>query len=216
MNLEAIDRLLTTTPSVRKKLDLDRPVEPAVVADCLRIALQARTAGGQQTWRWIVVRDQEIRNELGKLFRSVGSAYLDNVEKQLGDAAHTPAGKRALSSGRFLVDHIERVPVLVIPCQLGRPDDGNQTLSAFYGSIFPAVWSFQLALRSRGLGSTLTTYHLTYEAEAAQILGLPADVTQVGLLPVAYTTVTDFKPAPRLPLEQVAFADRWEQSLDGE
>jgi nitroreductase len=216
MNLEDIDRLLTTTPSVRKKLDLERPVEPGVVADCLRIALQAPTAGGQQTWRWIVVRDQEIRNELGKLFRSMGSAYLDNVEKRLGDAAHTPAGRRALSSGRFLVDNIERVPVLVIPCQLGRPDDGNQTLSAFYGSIFPAVWSFQLALRSRGLGSTLTTYHLTHEAEAAQILGLPANVTQVGLLPVAYTTVTDFKPAPRLPLEHVAFADRWEHPLDGE
>lgn len=216
MNLEDIDHLLTTTPSVRKNLDLDRPVEPEVVADCLRLALQAPTAGGQQTWRWLVVRDQEIKNGLGKLFRSVGSAYLDNVEKQLGDAATSPAGKRSLGSGRFLIENIERVPVLVIPCQLGRPDDGNQTLSAFYGSIFPAVWSFQLALRSRGLGSTLTTYHLTYEAEAAQLLGLPENVTQVGLLPVAYTTVTDFKPAPRNPLEQVAFADRWGQALHGE
>jgi nitroreductase len=209
MNLEQIDHLLTTTPSVRKKLDLSRPVESSVIADCLRIALQAPTAGGQQSWRWLVVTDQETKNELGKLFRAVGSAYLDGVERRLGDAAGSPAGKRALSSGRFLVDNIERVPVFVVPCQLGRPDDGNQTLAAFYGSIFPAVWSFQLALRSRGLGSTLTTYHLTYEAEAAQILGIPDGVTQVGLLPVAYTTVTDFKPAPRNPLEDVAFASRW-------
>ena len=132
----------------------------------------------------------------------------------LGAAAAEPAAARAIASAQYLVDVIERVPVFVIPCLLGRPSGGNETLSVFYGGIFPAVWSFQLALRSRGLGSTLTSYHLEREAEAAEILGIPADVTQVGLLPIGYTTAADFRPGPRSPVARrsatrTAGAFRW-------
>ncbi|WP_103335128.1 nitroreductase family protein [Amycolatopsis sp. CA-126428] len=196
-----IDHLLSTTRAVRRKLDLDRPVEPEVVKECLNLALQAPTPGNVQAWRWLVVRDQDVKNRLGAIFREVGEAYL-------ADRA-SAAPSRAQASGQHLIDVIERVPVFVIPVVAGRPAGNNAVDAAFYGGIFPAVWSFQLALRSRGLGSTLTTYHLAREAEAAQILGIPDGHTQVGLLPVAYTTVPDFKPAPRTPLSEVAFLDHW-------
>jgi nitroreductase len=150
-----------------------------------------------------VVRDQDVKERLGALFREVGEAYL------AGREAADDATRRALASGRHLIDVIERVPVFVIPCLQGRPTGENAQDAAFYGGIFPAVWNFQLALRSRGLGSTLTTYHLSREAQAAEILGVPEGYTQVGLLPVAYTTVPDFKPAARIPLSEVAYLDHW-------
>ncbi len=209
MDTSITDHLLTTTRAVRLKLDLDRPVEDAVLTDCLRIATQAPTPGRTQTWRWLVVRDQQRRNQLGALFREVGEAYMDAAVVRMGDAATHGAGARNVRSGRHLVDVIERVPVLVVPCLLGRPPEGNAAQSVFYGGIFPAVWNFQLALRSRGLGSTLTSYHLEREAEAARILGIPPDVTQVGLLPVAHSTAADFGPAPRTPVEELIYRDAW-------
>lgn len=204
-----VDLVLSTTRSVRRKLDLDRPVEPEVLTECLRLAIQAPTPGNVQNWRWMVIRDQGKKDAIGALFKQVGNAYLDERIAEAGPAVNNPAIARNLASGRHLIDVIERVPVLVIPCLKGRPNPGNGTTAAFYGGIFPAVWSFQLALRSRGLGSTLTTYHLSREAEAAEILGIPSDVTQVGLLPVAYTTTTTFKPAPRTPVEDVIYYDTW-------
>jgi nitroreductase len=148
-----------------------------------------------------VVRDQAVKNRLSVLFREVGEAYL--AERA------SAAPSRMLASGRHLLEVIDRVPVFVIPVLAGRPAGDNAVDAAFYGGIFPAVWNFQLALRSRGLGSTLTTYHLTREAEAAEILGIPEGHTQAGLLPVAYTTVPDFKPAARTPLAEVAYLDHW-------
>jgi nitroreductase len=196
-----VDHLLSTTRSVRRKLDLDRPVPDEVITECLRLAIQAPTAGNTQNWRWLVVRDQEKKAAIGKLFRTAGEAYLN--------ARKADADPKMLASGHQLVDSIERVPVFVIPCLVGRPPADAVGQAVFYGSIFPAVWSFQLALRSRGLGTTLTSYHLNFEAEAARILGVPADVTQVGLLPVAYTTVADFNPAPRRPVEEITHWDTW-------
>jgi nitroreductase len=199
------DELLSTTRSVRLKLDLDRPVEPEVINDCLRLALQAPSPGNLQTWRWIVVRDPKVRAELGQLFKDTGNEYLSHLPPTVPE--------HALRSGRFLIDNIERVPVLVVPCVVGRPPQDLFQAAVFYGGIYPATWSFQLALRSRGLGSTFTTYHLQREAEAARILGIPDDVTQTSLLPVAYTTQTTFKPAQRMPLNEVAYADRWGNTL---
>jgi nitroreductase len=197
------DKMLSTTRSVRLKLDLDRPVEHEVIDDCLRLALQAPTPANMQNWRWLVIRDQSVKNALGELFRAEGTAYI--AEEAAGAPEH------ALRSSRHLIDVIERIPVLVVPCLLGRPPADNNPfdLSVFYGGIFQATWSFQLALRSRGLGSTFTTYHLRRASDAAKILRLPDDVTQTSLIPVAYTTVTEFQPSPRLPVSEVAYADHW-------
>lgn len=213
MDTTSTDHLLSTTRAVRLKLDLDREVEPDVIDECLRLAIQAPSPSNMQAWRWIVVRDQQVKDQLGELYRDVGTAYLRNSRAKAGDMADQGQPARMVRSAQHLVDVIERVPVFVIPCLMGRPYGANAADSGFYGGIFPAVWSFQLALRSRGLGSTLTSFHLQHEEQAARILGIPDDVTQVGLLPVAYTTVSDFKPAPRQPVEEIAFADQWGSPL---
>jgi len=204
------DRLLSTTRSVRKRLDLDRPVEPEVLLECLRLAVQAPTGSNSQGWRWLVVTDQERRERLAELYRKAGEPYL----KAKTASAATGQNARVWDSGRYLLEVIHRVPVFVIPCLVGRPFSPDKppalgAVSAFFGSIYPAIWSFQLALRSRGLGSVLTTFHLAYEREAAEILGIPDDVTQAALLPVAYTKGTDFKPAARPPVEEITYWNRW-------
>jgi nitroreductase len=197
------DTLLTTTRSVRRRLDLDRPVEPEVLTECLRIAQQAPIAGAlRSAFRWLVIRDQELKAKLAVPIREVG------VRSQ--EAYGHLVAPRDLASGRQLLTFLERVPVFVAACMHGRPQGGNAELSAFYGSVYPAVWSLQLALRSRGLGSTIVGYHLAgREQEVAELLGIPDDVTQVSMLAVAYTTKTDFHPAERPPVEEITYYDRW-------
>jgi nitroreductase len=208
-DLEQTDRLLSTTRAVRKRLDLKRPVERSVILDCIRLSMQAPTGSNSQSWRWMVVTDAGKRAELARLYREVGDQYLEMAR------TNVPAGdaqtKRVYDSAFWLKDHLQEVPVHVIPCVVGRVPDGAPLgmHASVFGSIFPAVWSFQLALRSRGLGSALTTLHLFREQEAAKILGIPENVMQVALLPVAYTVGTDFKVTQRPGPETITSFDTW-------
>ena len=207
-DLEQTDRLLSTTRAVRRRLDLARPVERDVILDCLRLSQQAPTASNTQKWRWMVVTDEVKRKEIGAIYAR-GKQFIDQAKAQLdADDSQT---HRVYDSAEWLLDHIAEVPVMVIPCLEGRLPEGapNGIAAATYGSIFPALWSFQLALRSRGLGSTLTTIHLFFEAEVAQLLKIPDDFMQVALLPVAYTVGTDFKIAKRPPVETITSFDEW-------
>lgn len=200
------DHLLTTTRAVRRRLDLERPVDPAVVLDCLRIAVQAPTGSNAQTWRWMVVTDPAKRAELARLYREGGEAYLRAAAANEMDGQT----RRVYESAVHLTEILDRVPVHVVPCLVGRADNAPNVVSAsMYASIIPAAWSFMLALRSRGLGSAWTTLHLIKEQEAAELLGIPADVTQVALIPVAHVTGGDFKPAARGPIEDITYWDSW-------
>lgn len=209
-DLSVTDKLLSTTRSVRKRLDVSRPVPRDEVLDCLRLAVQAPTASNQQSWRWMVVTDAAKRAELARMYNEGGRSYLESAAGQALD----PQTKRVYESALFLTDILADVPVHVIPCISGRADNAPNMLSAaMYGSVIPAAWSFMLALRSRGLGSAWTTLHLMKEKEAAELLGIPYDsVTQVALLPVAYTVGTDFKPASRPPIEDITYWDTWDGS----
>lgn len=199
------DRLLATTRSVRLRLDLGRPVDPAVVLECLRLAVQAPTASNTQRWRFVVVTDAGKRAALAELYRRGGEEYLRRAA-----ADSEGQTRRVYRSAVHLAEHLHEVPVHVIPCLLGRVDGAtNAEAAAFYGSILPAAWSFMLALRSRGLGAAWTTLHLRHEQEAAALLGIPPDVSQVALLPVAHTTGGDFRPAERPPVETVTYLDAW-------
>ena len=200
------DHLLSTTRSVRKRLDFERPVPREVILECLRLAVQAPTGGNSQGWRWLVIDDPDLRLRLAELYRKTGRADLGRYKRDLLDGQTN----RVLDSADFLLENLEHAPVMVIPCIKGRLHDAAPVwAAAFYGSILPAVWSFQLALRSRGLGSCLTTLHLAHEQEAAELLGLPDGLTQVALLPVAYTKGTDFKPAERGPVERITHFNGW-------
>ena len=208
------DRLLTTTRSVRKRLDLDRPVDIDVVLDCLRVALQSPSGGNSQRWRWLVIDDPDKRAAIGKLYKESHDPYMAANRAMAGDAVPASTG-RVMDSSQYLADHMGQVPVHVIPCWLDRlPESAAPGEAAgVYGSILPAVWSFMLALRSRGLGSAWTTLHLNYEREVGEVLGIPDTVTQVALIPVAYYTGADFKPATRRPVEEVTYRNGWRQKL---
>ncbi len=210
-DLAITDRLLTTTRSVRKRLDLTRPVPSAVVRECLEIALQAPSGGNRQGWRWIVVSEPATRAALADIYRKGAGSYLDDRAREVA-AGGSPQDKRVFDSARYLADRLQDVPIHVIPCihaELPPATTAGFAWPSLMGSIFPAVWSFQLALRARGLGSVLTTLHLRCADAAAALLGIPPGVMQVGLVPVAYTVGTDFKPAERHPLDQVVHWERW-------
>jgi nitroreductase len=200
------DELLSTTRAVRRRLDLDRPVEREVILECLQLAIQAPTASNQQDWRWVVVTDDDKKKALADLYRGTGAAYLEQARRTHDD----PQTRRVYESAYELTDFLERVPVFVIPCITQRVDNAPTGIAAAaYGSIIPAAWSFMLALRARGLGSVWTTLHLFREADAAAVLGIPDNVTQVALLPVAYTKGTDFKPAARPPVGEITYWNEW-------
>lgn len=209
-DLETTDRLLSTTRAVRKRLDLDRAVEPETVHQCLELALQAPSGSNKQGWHWVVVTDPARRAALADLYRRGFDPYHAARRRQLADGA-SEQDLRVLDSARYLRDVLDRVPVHVVPCiEAEVPENAPPRFwIALMGSIFPAVWSFQLALRARGLGSVLTTLHLGHADEAAALLGIPRGVVQAGLVPVAYTLGTEFRPARRRPLDDVVHRDGW-------
>lgn len=197
------ETLLTTTRSVRRKLDLDRPVEEGLLEDCVRIAQQAPAAGMLlDSQRWVIVRDPELRAEVANIVRAEAIPTIAKYGHLTSDAI--------MRSARHLVDNLGRVPALAIPCMIGRPPSDPVIQSGYYGSVYPAIWSFQLALRSKGLGSSMCAYHLpAREAEVAELLGIPGDVAQISLLAVAHTTQRDFSPAVRRPAGEILSFDRW-------
>jgi nitroreductase len=213
---DPVDHVLTTTRAVRRRLDLDRPVDPALVRECLTIALQAPTGGNDQGWHFVVVTEPSTRAAIADVFRRGAIAYAGRRDKpssprKTRSDAEQEARRRVMASAGYLFEHLQRVPVLVIPCIEGRAEAGTLVDQATaFGSILPAVWSFMLAARARGLGSSWTTAHLEAEEETAALLGIPFEtVTQVALIPVAHTVGADFKPATRRELDSVLHWDRW-------
>jgi len=214
MDLATIDKLLTTTRTVRKRLDITRPVPAEVIKECLNLALQAPTGGNSQGWHFLVITDKGKKAKIGELYKESFYLYARSRNEQ---AASRGSGQeyeeqqgRVVKSAVYLAQNMAHVPVMIIPCIHGRVENaGPMAQAGLYGSILPAAWSLMLALRSRGLGSAWTTLHLRYEKEVAALLEIPKDVTQAALLPIAYYTGEDFKPAKRLPLDQVLSWDSW-------
>jgi nitroreductase len=206
LNLSA-DEVLSTTRSVRKRLDLTRPVEREVLEECLRLAQQAPSGSNIQNWHFVVVTDPATRAALGEYVRRGAERYAEFA----ATLPSTPAQARIAESVRYLGEHIAEVPVHVIPCLEGRIDGAPAAQQAgTWACLIPAVWSFMLAARDRGLGSVWTGFHLTWEKEVAEIIGIPYDdVMQAALIPVAYTIGTDFKPGPRRPLDSMTHWDHW-------
>ncbi len=202
MDLASIDHLLTTTRSVRKRLDLDRPVDLDVVQECIDLAIQAPDGGNLGKYHFLVVTDAEKRAAIAAYYRRSFDAYL-GAQKQ-------NYATRIYDSAAYLAEHFQDVPVHIITCTEGRVEkEGPLAQAGRYGSILPATWSLMLALRSRGLGAAWTTLHLAYEREVAELLGIPEDITQGALLPVAYYTGDDFKPGKRIPAAERTYRDHW-------
>jgi nitroreductase len=197
------DQLLSTTRTVRKRLDLTRPVERALLEECFDLAFQAPTGGNLQGWHFVLVTDTKRKRAISDLYRK---------SKAKNDPPSTPPEhQRVMDSSAYLAEHLHEVPLLVIPCIEGRVENAPFIMQAVtWGSIMPATWSFMLAARARGLGTAWTSLHLEYEREAAEVLGIPYErVMQVALIPVAHTIGTEFKPGQRISTEEQVHWDRW-------
>jgi nitroreductase len=210
-----VEQLLTTTRSVRKRLDFDRPVSMDLVRECIDLAVQAPTGSNRQGWHWIVVTDQDKRAAIGELYRQAFEFYrssgIANYGLPTSDPDRMRTHERVVDSAQYLADRMGEVPVMVIPCLEGRVDGlPSFAAASMWGSLFPAAWSFMLAARERGLGTCWTTLHLMHEEAVADILGIPfGEVAQGLLTPVAHTLGTDFKPAPRSDLNGIVHHDSW-------
>jgi nitroreductase len=207
------DELLTTTRSVRKRLDLTRAVPLDLVRECLEIALQAPSGSNRQHWHWLVLTDPAVRAEIGAIYRRSVRDYLDSAGaagRLFSDQPDRSSVQRKVEdSVAYLGEHMGEVPVLLIAClRVTTPLTGGNQASV-WGSLLPAAWSYMLAARARGLGTAWTTLHLSYEAEVAAVLGLPPDVRQGVLIPTAYYTGESFRPAPRAALDEILHLDRW-------
>lgn len=198
------DRLLKTTKQVRKRLDLSREVPIELLLECIDISNHAPVGGNVQANQWMIVTDASHKAAIAEFYAAVGRPYLAPA-----DTTH-PRAKKIVDSTMYLIDHLADAPALVIPMRAGRPE-GNA--AGYYGSVLPAVWNFQLAARVRGLGSCWTTFHLHHEAEVAAILGIPDDMTQVALLPVAYYTGDSFTPAKRRDARKITHLNGWGNTL---
>lgn len=208
------DHVLLTTRAVRRRLDLHRPVEQEVLRECFELAQQAPTQSDTQRFHFIVVTDKVQRDALGELFRRGHEIYKTLPAGVYGikhsDMQQEATRLKIIQSLEYLVAHIHEVPVHVIPCIVGSIEGTSLVgVSALMGSVIPAAWSFVLAARSRGLGTCWTNLHLLLAEEADKVLGLPAGVMQVALIPTAYTIGLDFRPAHRRPLDEILHYDRW-------
>lgn len=214
LNLTA-DELLSTTRAVRKRLDLTREVEPELIEECLELAAQAPTGSNAQGWHFIVVTDPDKRARLGELYRQgfemfYGDREAAEANLPADDPDYVATTRRVIDSAQYLAEHMGEVPVMVIPCMNVRTDGANVMLQAsIWASLYPAVWSFMLAARARGLGTCLTTLHLLHEAEAAELLEIPDSVMQGALVPVAHTIGLDFKPGARRDMSRIVHHDTW-------
>ncbi len=203
-DLDHVDRLLTTTRAVRKRLDLEREVSDELIFECIDLAEQAPTGGNDASRRWMVIRDQDTKNELGRLYAEVGTLFI-NARGRLDGTGHPK--ERVVSSGAYLVENFSKAPVLVMCAIWGIHDNSGQP--GLFDSAIPSAWSFNLALRSRGLGTAYATMLNNKSSEVVELLGIPSGVTTLVCFPVAYTIGHDFSPAPRRPASDITYFDQW-------
>ncbi len=210
LHLASVDEALSTTRSVRKRLDFERPIEPEVLEECIDVAVQAPTGAQQQGWRFVVVTDAEKKEALARLYRQALAGYRARLE---AEGAEVPQIK---PSQQALADRMHEFPALVVVCIVGRPEPESVARQvAFYGSVLPAAWSLMVALRARGIGSTWTTLHLLHEEAAAAALGIPTDVTQTVLLPVGYMKGAVLRRADRQGAQEVTYWNAWGERRGG-
>ena len=205
IDIASVDEVLATTRAVRRRLDFDRPVDNQLLLDCIDLAEQAPTGGNLGSRRWIIVRDRAVKQRLGDLYRETALPFMARTAERLQGTGHPQ--EKVMASALFLAEHLAEVPAIVIPTIIGRHDGSGRP--GLFDSVIQAAWSFCLALRARGLGTTWVTAALQDDAKVKEILGIPDHLTEIVLLPVAWTKGTEFKRAPRHPARAITYFDRF-------
>ena len=217
MTLElSADEVLTTTRSVRRRLDLEKEVSPEILRECLNIALQAPTGSLRQDWHFVVSTDRDQCREVGTIYQEVWTKmvtddYLNASASRQGEKGDQASWLNMMGSARHLAETFPEVPAIFVPCISGRLEGADaMTQAVKWGSLIQAAWSFMLAARNRGLGTCWTTVHLQREEDVADILGIPfASIQQVALSPVAHTVGTSFKSGRRKPSAEFVHFNGW-------
>ena len=195
IDISSVDEALSTTRAVRRRLDLERPVDQQIILDCIDIAEQAPSGGNQGSRRWIVVRDQRLKDRLAEIYMESAGEWMISAHDKLEGTGHPQ--EKVMASAAHLAKHLAEVPAIVIPTIIGVHDGSGRP--GLFDSVIQSVWSFCVAMRARGLGTAWTTAILSREDDLAELLGIPDGMTQIVMLPVGWMKGTDVKPAPRLP-----------------
>ena len=203
--IASVDAALTTTRAVRRRLDLERPLDHQIILDCIDVAEQAPSGGNQGSRRWIVVRDQKIKERLADLYRESAGNWMIETRDRLAGTGHP--NEKVMASAAHLAEHLAEVPVIVIPTIIGVHDGSGRP--GLFDSVIQSVWSFCVAARARGLGTAWTTAILTRSDDVAELLSIPEGMTQIAMIPVAWTRGTDFRRAPRYPARTITYVDRF-------
>jgi nitroreductase len=210
------EELLMTTRGVRKRLDFARPVEREVLRECVATALQAPSGSNRWALQFVIVTDPDVRRAFGEVYRecyelykTLDGVYIGSIDK--GDADLNDQQQRTTVSADYLGEHFGEAPAIVAACAPARAEDGPAIRkTTLLGSVLPGMWSFMLAARLRGLGTSWTTVSLFDEEKTGEALGIPIDEVTIGAItPVAYTKGTDFKPALRPDPDDVIHWDGW-------
>jgi len=210
LDVASVDGALSTTRAVRLRLDLERDVDHQIILDCIDIAEQAPTGGNQGSRRWLVIRDQALKSRLAELYLKSAGQWMIEARDRISDTGHP--NEQVMKSAAHLAEHLAEVPVIVIPTIIGRHDGSGRP--GLFDSVIQSAWSFSVALRARGLGSAWTTAILDAEDEIAELLDIPPMMTQIAMLPVAWTKGTRFSPAPRYPAREITYVDGFARTFE--
>ena len=205
IDVPSVDHALMTTRAVRLRLDMEREVDNQIIYDCIDIAEQAPTGGNQGSRRWVVVRDPEIKQQMAELYMATGGQFMIGARDKIKGTGHPQ--ERVMKSAAYLAEHLAEVPAIVVPTIMGVHDGSGRP--GLFDSVVQSVWSFCVALRARGLGTAWTTAILGKRDELREVLGVPDTSTQIAMIPVAWFTGDDFKPAPRYPAREITFIDQY-------
>ncbi len=203
IDVASVDKALSTTRVVRRRLDLERPVDHQILLDCIDIAEQAPSGGNQGSRRWIIVKDQALKDRLAELYMDAAGQWMIQTSDRIAGTGHPQ--EKVMKSAAYLAEHLAEVPAIVIPTIIGVHDGSGRP--GLFDSIIQSVWSFSVALRARGLGSAWTTANLSRQDEIAELLGIPDGMTQIAMVPVGWTKGTEFKKASRYPARQITYFD---------
>ncbi|MEM9560967.1 MAG: nitroreductase family protein [Actinomycetota bacterium] len=210
IDIGSVDKALMTTRAVRLRLDLERPVDHELILDCIDVAEQAPSGGNQGSRRWIVVRDQARKERLAELYMESAGQWMVEARDRVAGTGHP--NERVMASAAHLAEHLAEVPAIVIPTIIGVHDGSGRP--GLFDSVIQSVWSFCVAARARGLGTAWTTAILSRSDDIAELLGIPDGMTQIAMVPVAWTKGTEFRTAPRYPAREITYVDGFSRTWE--
>lgn len=178
------------------------PIPDVDLQDILEAAIRAPNGGNRQPWRFLVLKNPELRAKLAELYHEAW--WAKRRDEGINGPDDIPPGKNSQRSAMRLADEIGQAPVIVLLCATAKGP-------AAAASIIPAAQNLLLAARVFGVGGTITTLHPQVDERVHQLLGIPDTAQVVYCLPLGYPRGA-FGSVQRKPLSEVCSYDGWGNS----